>query len=277
MIELRLPTRELRLLDRPEQITYREHDLDERGFNRIVSAISVPTLTVYPAASAGRGAAAIVICPGGGYEYLAIDRAGHALARYFQQRGIVAAVLKCRLPATPLAPDAIPLAHQDAASAIRVLRAHAATWGASPERIGILGTSAGGHVAGFAAVFGGENKDRADFAALLSPVVTLEEPLAHRGSRERLLGPKPAPAEIARLSLERQIRPGLPPFFVAHAQDDTVVPPQNSERLVDALRRHAVPVEPLYVPTGGHAFSSEPHGWGLMWRERFIRWLDALG
>lgn len=260
-----------------EKILYRRHDLDDRGFNRAVSSITVPTVMLYQPAHVAHRGAAVVICPGGGYEYLAIDRGGHALARYFQHQGIIAVVLKYRLPIPPLASGAAPLSQQDALAAVQFVRRHAPAWGIDERRIGILGSSAGGHLAASAAIFGREDEgSRPDFVVLLSPVVTLAGPLAHAGSRDRLLGPNPPPEQVETFSLERQARSGLPPFFVTHANDDSVVPVENSQLLVRALEKNHVPVELLLVAAGGHGFSGSDLPAAAAWKKRFLEWLDAL-
>jgi acetyl esterase/lipase len=262
-----------------EEVVYRHNNYDDRGFNRVVQKIAVPTLTVYrPAKSAHRGAA-LVVCPGGGYSYVAIDREGHAFGRYFAERGMTVAVLKYRLPAPELTKDALPLPQQDALEAVRFVRAHAAEWNVDARRVGILGCSAGGHLAGSVGILGdAAGGSRPDFVALLYPVVCMDGPFVHQGSRTKLLGPSPAPERAAEFSLERRARSGLPPFFIVHAKDDKGVPPQNSELLAAALKEKGVPAELRLVETGGHGFGlgRGPGSDSAQWMEAFLQWLDRL-
>lgn len=261
----------------PEETTYQPRGLDERGFNRVVRKISVPTLTVYhPASQAHRGAALLAIA-GGGYEGIVIDREGHAIARHFQGKGLTVIVLKYRLPQSDTFATDLPAPQQDALESLRFVRRHASAWRINPNRVGVLGASAGGHLAGSAAVFG-EKSDgsRPDFAVLLYPVVTLAAPWAHAGSRERLLGPNAPSARIDEFSLERRGRPDLPPFFLVHALDDKTVPVENSRLLAAALKRAGVACEFSAVATGGHGFALGRGEASAHWKEQFLAWLDAL-
>ena len=129
----------------PEEILYRSNNLDDHGFNRIVKGVTVPTLTVYLPAPSRHRRAGLVVCPGGGYEQLAIDSEGYALGRYFQKQGLAVAVLKYRLPQPAITKEALPLSQDDALTAIQFVRRRAAKWGVDEHRIGILGFSAGGH------------------------------------------------------------------------------------------------------------------------------------
>lgn len=259
-----------------EEVIYRSNNYDERGFNRVVQKVAVPTLTIYrPARPAHRGAA-VVICPGGGYQYVVVDREGHHIARFLQAQGITAVVLKYRLP-DPAAGEAVPRPQQDALAAVQWVRARATEWGLDPRRIGIMGFSAGGHLAGSTAVLGrADDGSRPDFAALLYAVVCLEGPAVHDGSRRNLLGGAPTPERLAEFSLERRVRPDLPPFFLAHARNDKAVPPANSEQLAAALQRAGVPVELLLVGRGGHGFSLGRDEESARWTAAFLQWLDRL-
>jgi acetyl esterase/lipase len=219
----------------------------------------------------------LVVCPGGGYSYIAIDREGHALGRYFSARGLTVAVLKYRLPDPDATPTGLPVSQQDALAAVRYVRSRAAEWGIDPKRIGIAGGSAGGHLAGSVGILGdAADGSRPDFVCLLYPVVCLEGPFAHQGSRQRLLGAAPAPSRLAEFSLERRARPGLPPYFLVHARDDKGVPPENSELLAAALREKGVGAELLLVATGGHGFGLGRDEESGRWKEAFLAWLGRL-
>ena len=260
-----------------EEVIYRFNNLDDRGFNRVVQKITVPTLTVFHPPRAEHRGAAIVVCPGGGYTYIAIDREGYALGRYFSARGLTVAVLKYRLPDPATTGDEMPLSQQDALAAVQFVRNHAAEWGINPQRVGIVGGSAGGHLAGSVGILGqAADGSRPDFVGLLYPVVCLDGPYVHQGSRTKLLGAAPTAARRAEFSLERRARPGLPPYFLVHARDDRGVPPQNSELLAAALREKGVPVELLLVATGGHGFGLGRDEESGRWKDAFLGWLDRL-
>ncbi len=259
-----------------EEVIYRFNNLDDRGFNRVVQKITVPTLTVYHPAKAAHGGAAMVVCPGGGYTYVAIDREGYAIGRYFSERGITVAVLKYRLPDPEVTKDGMPLSQQDALAAVQYVRAHAKEWSVNPQRVGILGGSAGGHLAGSVGMLGkAEDGSRPDFVALLYPVVCMEGPYVHKGSRTRLLGAAPSAERLAEFSLEKRARAGLPPYFLVHARDDKGVPMQNSELLAAALKEKGVPAELMIVATGGHGFGLGRDAESARWMPEFLRWLDA--
>ena len=260
-----------------EEVVYRHNGYDDRGFNRAVQKITVPTLTVYHPAKVAHRGAALVVCPGGGYSYVAIDKEGHAIGRYFSERGITVAVLKYRLPDAEATKDGLPYPQQDALAAIKVVRERAKDWGVDPQRIGILGGSAGGHLAGSAGILGrADDGTRPDFVALLYPVVSMDEPNTHGGSRKKLLGATPTAERLAEFSLEKRARAGLPPFFLVHAQDDRGVPPANSELLAAAWKEKGVPVELLLVATGGHGFGLGRDAASGRWKDAFLAWLDQL-
>lgn len=215
-----------------------------------------PSLTIYLPASPAATRPAVVVCPGGGYRNLAMDHEGKQIAEWLNARGIAAFVLKYRLGPRYKHPAMI----QDAQQAIRTVRRRAAEFGVAPERIGIWGFSAGGHLASSAAthfeVVDGVGS-RPDFAILSYPVLTLtEEQYVHKGSRENLLGPNPDPALARLLSSELQVTPQTPPVFLFHTNEDTAVPPENSILFYLALRRARVPVEM-------HIFEPGRHGLGL--------------
>lgn len=262
-----------------EEVVYRHNGYDDRGFNRVVQKITVPTLTVYHPAKAAHRGVTLIVCPGGGYSYVAIDKEGYAMGRYFSERGITVAVLKYRLPDAEATKDGLPYSQQDGLAAVKFVRERAKAWGVDPQRVGILGCSAGGHLAGSVGIVGeAAGGTRADFVTLLYPVVCMEGPYVHQGSRAKLLGATPTPERLAEYSLEKRAKAGLPPFFLVHAKDDKGVPPQNSELLVAALREKGVPADLLLVETGGHGFGlgKGPGSPSAQWMDAFLTWLDKL-
>lgn len=239
-------------------------------------------LRVYlPPGTASTGAA-IVICPGGGYIRHVLDREGYPIAEWLNAKGIAAIILEYRLPEGR---PAVPLL--DAQRALRTVRARAKEWGVDPGRVGILGFSAGGHVASTAGTrFDGGRPDaadaveressRPDFMILVYPVVTMGEK-GHALSRTKLLGPEPAPDLVRRYSNETQVSERTPPAFVTHAKDDGGVLPENSREFVAALRAHGVAVEYLEFATGGHGFNGCKGPIWEEWKARSLEWLASRG
>ena len=238
-----------------------------------------PAITVYrPAKPNGT---AVVICPGGGYGMLVTGPEGQGISQWLNRSGITGIVLEYRLPKGNYK---IPL--DDVQRALRLVRSHAAEWSLDPARIGIAGFSAGGHLASTAAThFDAGNPEatdpvdrlscRPDFAILVYPVVTMG-PETHEGSRRNLLGPQPATDLIDLFSNEKQVTDQTPPTFLAHAMDDEVVVPANSQHFYDALIRHHVPAEFLKLPSGGHGLDGYQGPMWDAWQTEVILWLAKL-
>ncbi len=243
----------------------------------------IPTLTPYLPAKEKATGAAIIVCPGGGYQHLA-DHEGRPVAEWLNSIGITAFVLKYRLG--PRYQHPAPL--QDAARAIRTVRSRAAEWNVDPGRIGILGFSAGGHLASTAGThFDSGKRDAADpiervssrpnLMILIYPVITMKQQ-THAGSKNNLLGPNPPPDLVALLSNEEQVTKETPPAFLVHTTTDTAVPVENSLMFVMALRKAGVPFE-------FHLYERGPHGFGLgnkdpilaTWPGRCADWLRVHG
>lgn len=232
-----------------------------------------------PPANKANGAA-IVLCPGGGYIRHVTDREGYPIAKWLNDHGIAAIILEYRLP---------ELRHQvpllDAQRAIRLTRAKADTWKIDPKRIGVLGFSAGGHVASTVAThFDAGNTAspdpierlscRPDFAWLVYPVVTMG-PYTNKGSKDHLLGPNPKPELVSFYSNETQVSSATPPTFLAHAIDDKPVPPENSRQFVTAMKANDVPVELLELPSGGHGLNGCKGPLWEQWKAAALKWLAA--
>ena len=235
-----------------------------------------PDITFFPAAHPN-GAAA-VICPGGGYGGLVIGAEGQGIAQWLNLHGVGGIVLKYRLPHGHAM---VPLL--DAQRAMRMARFHSKDWGIDPKRIGIIGFSAGGHLASTEGTHfdaGAAKSDdpvervscRPDFMILVYPVITMGEK-GHAGSRKNLLGPDPTPEMIDQFSNEKHVTPETPPTFLAHAENDTTVPAENSRMFYEALQANKVPSKYLPLPSGGHGLN---HYQGPMWDEwqsQSIQWL----
>lgn len=236
-------------------------------------------ITVHRPAEAN--GAAIVICPGGGYDGLVTGAEGHGIATWLNGRGITGVVLEYRLPKGR---HRVPLL--DAQRAIRTVRSHAKEWNIDPSKVGIMGFSAGGHLASTAATHfdagTADAKDpldrlssRPDFAILVYPVVTMGD-VTHGGSKKNLLGDSPSPELVALYSNEKQVTERTPPMFLAHALDDKPVPPENSRQLHAALREHKVPTEYLELPSGGHGLNGYKGPMWDAWQQKSLAWLAAL-
>jgi len=236
-----------------------------------------PTLSVYLPEDAAATGAGVVVCPGGGYQALAMDHEGRQVAGWLNSFGVAAFVLKYRI--APRYRHPAPL--QDAQRALRYLRAHAGRLGVDPARIGIWGFSAGGHLAATAATQfdagGPEAADeiermssRPDFLILGYPVIVFGEDAAHGGSQRNLLGENPDPELVRSLSAEKQITAGTPPAFLFHTNEDKAVPAENSVEFYLALRKAGVPAEL-------HIYERGRHGVGLASTDRVLSsWPDRL-
>ncbi|MEO4796320.1 alpha/beta hydrolase [Bacteroides uniformis] len=232
-----------------------------------VSNVTEPTLTVYPAPHPN--GMAIIMCPGGGYSGLAMNHEGHDMASWFNTQGITYAVLKYRMPNGH---NEVPLS--DAEQAIRMVREHAAEWSVNPQRVGVMGASAGGHLAASLATLYSSDNTRPDFQILFYPVISMQKGVTHGGSRKNLLGENPSQELEQKYSLERQVSPRTPQAFIMLSSDDDAVPPINGIGYFLALRDHKVPASLHAYPTGGH-------GWGFrdnftykrQWTEELEKWL----
>ena len=236
-------------------------------------------ITVYRPAQAN--GTAVVICPGGGYGGHAIQPEGHGIARWLNGHGITGVVLEYRLPA-----GRHPVPLLDAQRAIRTVRANAKEWAIDPARIGIIGFSAGRHLASTAATHFDDGDAKAtdlvdrvscrpDFAILIYPVITMDA-TTHSGSRQNLLGKDPSPQLVELYSNEKQVTAKTPPTFLAHAKDDTVVVSANSQMFYEALQRHKVPGQYLELASGGHGLNGYKGPMWDAWQEQSLAWLREL-
>lgn len=244
----------------------------------------VPVLAVMPAPEATATGVGVIVCPGGGYGHLAIDYEGVEVGEWLIRHGISAFVLRYRV-----APYRHPLPLQDAQRALRLVRAHADEWRVDPARLGILGFSAGGHLASTTGThFNSGNPDiadpverlscRPDFMVLIYPVITFKPPFGHAGSGQNLLGADPDPALMSLLSNDEQVSKDTPPAFLVASSEDTGVPMENSMQFYMALRHAGVPAEI-------HVFAFGPHGFGMgkgdpaltAWPQLCINWMGKMG
>lgn len=229
--------------------------------------VTTPTLTVYVAKNpCGK---AIVCCPGGGYQLLAMGYEGVDLADWFNAQGITYAVLKYRMPNGH---HEVPLS--DVQQAMRIMRQHAEEW--KLDKIGVMGFSAGGHLASTAATHYTEDT-KPDFQVLFYPVISMQDDITHRGSRESLIGKEPSKELVDMYSNELQVNAQTPPAFILHSSDDRGVPVENTIRYYQALVKNRVPVSLHCYPVGGH-------GWGYRdnfpykheWKGELEKWLRSF-
>lgn len=235
-----------------------------------------PTLTIYLPPKEKNTGTAVVIFPGGGYGFLAVDHEGHQIAQWLNSLGAAGFILKYRHRNSG-AGYGHPAPLQDAQRAIRMVRSRAIEWNIDPNRLGILGFSAGGHLTSTAGTHFDKGKSsakdpvdrvscRPDFMILIYPVISFTEWYVHSGSRKNLLGDNPDKDTLESLSNEKQVTAETPPTFLVHADDDSGVPPENSIYFYLALRKAKVPAEMHIYQRGGHGFGlgkkdSAASGW----------------
>jgi acetyl esterase/lipase len=255
--------------------------------NERIFRVGTPRLRAFFPSSQENKGSAVIICPGGGYERLAYIVSGLQLAKWFNTMGIAAFVLDYRLPNSPdlLQREIGPL--QDAQRSVRIVRSHAGVWGINARKIGVLGVSAGGHLATTLGTHTenvsvcGDSLDAVpfapDFMILISPVVTMGE-FTHRGSRKNLLGEHPTEEMITKYSNETQVTSTTPPTFVVHAYNDPAVPLQNTLRFYEALVTKKVPASLHVFPQGVHniALRNNP-GSTELWTVLCEEWMKEMG
>lgn len=247
------------------------------------SNVSRPTLKVFLPADTVKKRAAVIICPGGGYHTLLTVREGSRVAERFNEVGVAGIVLKYRHPNDVNLENKSIAPLQDAQQAILTVREHAGEWGIDSTRIGIMGFSAGGHVAATA----GTHYDtpfinnpqgislRPDFMLLIYPVISCRDGITHVGSRNALLGNSPTEEQIKMFSNEEQVSETTPPAYLTHANDDTVVPIENTLLFYQALRNNGVSAEVHIYSKGEHGFLQEPAY--EEWMGSCLQWMSRNG
>jgi acetyl esterase/lipase len=248
--------------------------------------ITRPSLSVFfPRQNTSQ--AAVIICPGGGYRILSMKHEGFDVAEWFAERGITAFVLKYRLPQEELFENAEIRPLQDAQQALRLIRENAGMYGIDETKIGIMGFSAGGHLAAMASnffqskaeeAFDSKTNIRPDFTILIYPVISFSDQLAHLGSKENLIGGSPSKEKIIQYSIENAVGAGTPPAFLVHAIDDPVNA-ENSMLYFKALKNNKIPAELHIFDSGGHGFSMKKTNKGPVasWPKRLEDWLKWRG
>jgi acetyl esterase/lipase len=245
--------------------------------------ISKPTLAIYLPDEKTATGAAVIICPGGGYGMESYRLEGTNIAEAFVKKGIAAFILKYRLPSDSIMTDKSIGPLQDAQQAIKIVRQRAGEWKINSNRIGIMGFSAGGHLAATAGTHfeksyipNDENISlRPDFLILVYPVISMKKDLTHSGSLSNLLGNTPTAEQIDLFSNELHVNSNTPPTWITHASDDSAVPVENSIRFYQALIRNRVPAEMLLYPSGNHGFVLKiPTD---EWMQPLFEWMQKSG
>jgi acetyl esterase/lipase len=241
-----------------------------------------PSITPFLPEPDKRTGSAVVVCPGGGYGHHAMGHEGLAIAEWLRARGVAGVVLRYRCGGGK---NQQPAPLEDAQRAIRMVRSRAGEWGIDPERVGVLGSSAGGHLASTAAtMFDDGQADASDpieqlssrpaFAVLLYPVISMEKGIAHGGSRDNLLGKEPSDELVAQWSTDRRVTDRTPPTLIISTSDDKTVPIKNSLLFYEALLAHKVPAEMHIWETGGHGFGLRGGDRPVdQWAEQLEQWL----
>lgn len=246
--------------------------------------VSVPMLLPYPAAKDKATGTAVIIYPGGSYSGLAIVNEGLNIAKAFNEIGVTAFILKYRLPTDLIMVDKTIGPLQDAQTALQIVRTRAAEWGINPAKVGIIGFSAGGHLAStvethFKQVTIPNNNNislRPDFAILMYPVVTFGDK-AHQGTKTNLIGKNPTQAMVDLYSNEKQVTADTPPTFIIMAQDDKVVPVENAVLMYSALVKAGVKTEMHLYQAGGHGFGINNRTSPYKWLDWCKSWMAANG
>ena len=262
-----------------------ENTKEDDGTIKGFSKVSQPTLTVFLANQVSNNGTAVIICPGGGYLHLAINKEGYKIAKWFNSFGISAFVLKYRLPSDFIMTNKAIGPLQDAQEAIRMVRRNAAKWHLDPNKIGIMGFSAGGHLAATASTQFAEkvydSKDevsaRPDFSILIYSVISMLEGITHNGSKKYLLGENVNNEIAERFSNEKRVDDKTPKAFLVHATDDKAVRVENSINYYLALKQHNIPVEMHIYEKGGHGFGLGVLETNKNWPAACEKWMAANG
>lgn len=264
---------------------YKEKEILSDGKVQSTSLVTIPTLTAFFPAVTKPNQTAVIILPGGGYQHLAIDKEGTKVAQWLNSLGIPAFVLKYRLPNDLIMKNKNVGPLQDAQEALRYVRQNAAKWNLDPNKIGILGFSAGGHLASTLSTHYDDKvyesaykvSARPDFSLLLYPVISMENQTTHKGSQTSLLGNNPSQELIDSFSNEKRVTAQTPPAFLIHATDDTTVLPENSINYYLALKKNGVAAELHLYEKGGHGFGLGVNDTSKFWTRDCEEWLKANG
>jgi acetyl esterase/lipase len=278
--------KEIPLWDKvPDEIASKEYSekivTDKNGIAEDVRKVTLPTLTAYFADAEKSNGTSVMICPGGGYGMLAINKEGFKVAEWFNSLGINAFVLKYRLPSDLIMKNKTVAPLQDAQEAVRLVRRNAVKWKLNPNKIGIMGFSAGGHLAATLSTHYNDNvytpsdttSAKPNFSILIYPVISMQEGITHQGSKDNLLGKNAGNESTEKYSNEKQITADTPKTFLVHATDDKAVPVENSINYYLALKKEKVSAEMHLYENGGHGFGLGTKGTNTSWPQTCEKWL----
>jgi acetyl esterase/lipase len=263
-------------------VTEQSDSLSKRGK---VSHVTDPTLTIFlPETSLSTGTA-VIICPGGGYSYLVVNDEGANVAKQLNKKGIAAFVLKYRLPDDRIMKNKSIGPLQDAQQAIKIVRENSKEWHVDTAKVGIMGFSAGGHLAATLCTHYHHafidnplhTNLRPDFSILIYPVISFQKGIVHKGSEKALIGENPDSSLVNYFSNELQVTSDTPPAFLVACADDKVVPVENTLRYFEALHRNGVNAEMHIYEHGGHGFGLKNKTTSDKWLERCFHWMEGNG
>lgn len=253
---------------------------------RCITKISNPEMEVFLPSKEKANGTAVLIFPGGGYGVVCIHHEGYDLAKWFAERGVAGIVLKYRLPSDEIMKDKSIGSLQDAQEAMRLVRRNAQKWNIQTDKIGVMGFSAGGHLASTLSTHFNEqvyeSKDkisaRPDFSILIYPVISFDTAITHMGSRTNLIGQNPDAQKVRHFSNELQVNEQTPQAFLVHSADDESVPVQNSIRYFEALQKNKVQAELHIYERGGHGYGMAIDGGSeSAWPEACLKWMKTKG
>lgn len=255
-------------------------DIEQGSIIRRKRVIVNPTIDIYSDASKNGITPAFIICPGGGYSYLSYHYEGFMIAKWLDSLGIKGVILNSRLPDERICDTCHEVPLIDASQAIRLLKANAKEFKIDPNKIGIIGFSAGGHLAGSLATLSTDSLTKPNLLALIYPVVSMRIPQIHKGSKVNLIGNSPEETLISRFSLEEQVNEKTPPSFIVHSMDDKTVPVLNALKFIEALTKAKIEnCESHIFPTGGHGYHLAKTRTGSVtnWPNYIENWLRSFG
>ncbi len=279
--------KEMPLWDKiPDEIQSKDYSekIDEKnGVADGVRKVTLPTLTAYFANPEKSNGTSVIICPGGGYGMLAINKEGYKVAEWLNDLGINAFVLKYRLPSDLIMKNKTVGPLQDAQEAVRVIRRNALKWKLNPNKIGIMGFSAGGHLAATLSTHYDDKvytpsdttSAKPNFSILIYPVISMQEGITHQGSKDNLLGKNADNEATDKYSNEKQVTAATPKAFLVHATDDKAVPVENSINYYLALKKEKVSAEMHLYENGGHGFGLGTKGTNVNWPKTCEKWLNT--
>nr|WP_084679166.1 alpha/beta hydrolase [Flavobacterium reichenbachii] len=269
--------------DEIKAVDYKEKENSADGKVQSTSQVSIPTLSIFLPKEIKPNQTAVIILPGGGYTHLAIDKEGTKVALWLNSLGITAFVLKYRLPNDLIMKNKNIGPLQDAQEAVRYVRSNAAKWNLDVSKIGIMGFSAGGHLASTLSthyndkIYNSDSKisARPDFSLLIYPVISMQNDITHKGSQISLLGNNPSQELLDSFSNEKKVTAQTPPAFLVHATDDNAVLPENSINYYLALKKNGIAAELHLYENGGHGFGLGVKDTSKFWTKQCEDWLKA--